>query len=106
MLRSYFLADQHNRKLCKLRIKQEALQTERSISDDSSPKRPCLGCEMDRLFQEFYGGRTEVFAPHRFLISTWRQAKYLAGYEQQDAHELFISTLNGLHANCSGSSLC
>ena len=28
---------------------------------------------------------------------TWQHARHLAGYEQQDAHEFFIATLDLLH---------
>jgi hypothetical protein len=37
-------------------------------------------------------------------ISWWRHAANLAGYEQQDAHEFFISTVDGIHANSGTTS--
>lgn len=38
---------------------------------------------------------------HNFLYLIWTHAKHLAGYEQQDAHEFFMATLNLLHQHCS-----
>ena len=40
--------------------------------------------------------------PVKLLHLVWTHAKHLAGYEQQDAHEFFISTLNILHRHSSG----
>ena len=37
------------------------------------------------------------FNPHRFLYAMWKHSSDLAGYEQQYAHEFFISLLDGLH---------
>ena len=34
----------------------------------------------------------------------WTHARHLAGYEQQDAHEFLIETLNVLHRHCKGQS--
>jgi len=36
------------------------------------------------------------------LYSIWKYANYFAGYEQQDAHEFLISSLNGIHTHCGG----
>ncbi len=35
--------------------------------------------------------------PHVLLHMTWTHAHHLAGYEQQDAHEFFIATLDLMH---------
>ncbi|KAF9960577.1 hypothetical protein BGZ65_012089, partial [Modicella reniformis] len=63
LLRSYFLSDQHSAKRCDV-------------------KSDCMGCEMDRLFTQFY-----------------------SGYAQQDAHEFFISALNQIHAKSPSAKL-
>lgn len=34
----------------------------------------------------------------------WTHARHLAGYEQQDAHEFFIATLDVLHRHCKASA--
>uniref|UniRef100_A0A1B0BKB3 Ubiquitin carboxyl-terminal hydrolase n=3 Tax=Glossina TaxID=7393 RepID=A0A1B0BKB3_9MUSC len=60
----------------------------------------CLVCEVSRLFQEFYSGLRTPLSLHRLLHLIWNHAKHLAGYEQQDAHEFFIATLDVLHRHC------
>jgi len=87
LLRNYFLSDLHNRSGC-----------------TSRRDEICLACELDYLFAEVYSGVGTPYAPYHFLYSMWRHADNLAGYEQQDAHEFLISTLNGLHKHSGGSS--
>ncbi|XP_012556524.1 ubiquitin carboxyl-terminal hydrolase 22 isoform X1 [Hydra vulgaris] len=77
MLRNYFLSDCH------------CCPPEDSLN--------CLVCEMSDLFQEFYSGKKAAHIPFRLLYKVWTNARHLAGYEQQDAHEFFISTLDVLH---------
>ncbi|QQP50263.1 Ubiquitinyl hydrolase 1, partial [Caligus rogercresseyi] len=60
-------------------------------------KNDCMVCEVSRLFQEFYSGSKVPLVPHVLLHMTWTHAHHLAGYEQQDAHEFFIATLDLLH---------
>ena len=40
--------------------------------------------------------------PYRLLHKVWTNARHLAGYEQQDAHEFFIAALDILHQHCRG----
>jgi ubiquitin carboxyl-terminal hydrolase 22/27/51 len=81
MLRNYFLADQH---VCHFSMgKQDQSQ--------------CLVCELSVLFQEFYSGECIPYVPFRFLHLVWQNARHLAGYEQQDAHEFLMATLDILH---------
>ncbi|KAL3211135.1 hypothetical protein MRX96_000820 [Rhipicephalus microplus] len=42
--------------------------------------------------------------PYRLLHLVWTHARHLAGYEQQDAHEFFIATLDVLHRHCKGTN--
>lgn len=86
LLRSHYLGDRHNRVLCDIRAKT---------------KKPCMACEMDKLFAEFFSGESKPFGPCSFLFSVWQSADELAGYKQHDAHEFFISVLNQLHSNQS-----
>ncbi|GJQ81712.1 hypothetical protein Trydic_g9153 [Trypoxylus dichotomus] len=79
LLRDYFLSERH-------RCKGNA--------------GTCLVCEVSKLFQEFYKGARVPLALHELLHLIWTHAKYLAGYEQQDAHEFFMATLNVLHNHC------
>jgi ubiquitin carboxyl-terminal hydrolase 22/27/51 len=83
LLRDYFLSERHE---CSLK---------------SSLK--CLVCEVARLFQEFYSGARPPLSLHRLLHLIWNHARHLAGYEQQDAHEFFIATLDVLHRHCKNS---
>ncbi|XP_040563264.1 ubiquitin carboxyl-terminal hydrolase 22 [Lepeophtheirus salmonis] len=77
LLRDYFLSDRHR---CMFQGKND-----------------CMVCEVARLFQEFYSGSKVPLVPHVLLHMTWTHAHHLAGYEQQDAHEFFIATLDLLH---------
>ena len=57
---------------------------------------------MDYLFSQIFSGTRTPYTPHQFLYSVWKYANYFAGYEQQDAHEFYISALNGIHSHCNG----
>lgn len=60
----------------------------------------CLVDEVSKLFQEFYCGATVPLVLQQLLHLIWTQARHLAGYEQQDAHEFFIAILDMLHKHC------
>ncbi|KAK9767113.1 hypothetical protein K7432_003339 [Basidiobolus ranarum] len=83
LLRAYYLCDKHNAAGC--------------------IKKPCLSCEMDKLFNELYSGKKEPYGPCTFLHCMWLSSTELAGYAQQDAHEFFISALNQIHSSTEGS---
>lgn len=57
----------------------------------------CIVCEMSKIFQNFYSGKTSPFCLDRLLYLVWTQARHLAGYEQQDAHEFQIALLDLMH---------
>lgn len=80
LLRDYFLSEQHE---CNVKLTAK-----------------CLVCEVSRVFQEFYSGAKGPLSLHRLLHLIWNHARHLAGYEQQDAHEFFIATLDVLHRHC------
>jgi ubiquitin carboxyl-terminal hydrolase 22/27/51 len=61
-------------------------------------------CEMDEIFSEVFSGTSAPYAPTSFLATMWRSAAELAGYQQQDAHECFISLRHGLHTTARGST--
>lgn len=90
LLRTYFLSDRHNSALCAV-------------------GRECLACELDKLFSEFYCGDTgkEPYGPTSFLYAVWMDASSaeLSQSGQHDAHEMLISTLNGLHTALTGNAL-
>jgi ubiquitin carboxyl-terminal hydrolase 22/27/51 len=89
MLRDYFLSDQHN---CRYRT---------SFNEQNT----CLMCELAHIYQEFYSGNEVPYVPHRLLHLVWTHADHLAGYEQHDAHEFFISALNILHTHSESTSM-
>ncbi|KAL9445096.1 hypothetical protein AB3S75_018150 [Citrus x aurantiifolia] len=80
-LRNYFLSDRHNRYYC---------QSKNGV-------RLCLACDLDTMFSAIFCGDRMPYSPAKFLYSWWRHASNLASYEQQDAHEFFISMLDGIH---------
>jgi len=77
LLRDYFLSDRH---MCQ-----------------ATSENACIVCEISQLFQEFFQNIKAPFSPHKLLYMIWTHAHHLAGYEQQDAHEFFIATLDLLH---------
>lgn len=91
LMRNYFLSDMHNSRFC-----------EQSTTRDHTSNGICLGCEMDILFSKIFSGTKSPYTPHHMLYSIWKYANYFAGYEQQDAHEFLISSLNGIHTHCGG----
>lgn len=58
-----------------------------------------MPCELDGIFSAVYwgGGDRTPYSPAQFLYSWWQHSENLASYEQQDAHEFFISVLDGIH---------
>ncbi|KIM33627.1 hypothetical protein M408DRAFT_326298 [Serendipita vermifera MAFF 305830] len=100
LLRNFFLSDKHNSKLCS--------------------KSNCMCCELDQLFADVYaadpsytseslGETGPALGPVSLLRTTWENSVDIAGYAQQDAHELFIALLNQLHlgsAEATNGSSC
>ncbi|XP_058115665.1 ubiquitin C-terminal hydrolase 22-like isoform X2 [Magnolia sinica] len=92
-LRNYFLSDRHNRYAC-----QQKNGRKGSGNDGKNlPPRLCLACDMDVIFSAVFSGDRTPYSPAKFLYSWWQHAANLASYEQQDAHEFFISVLDGIH---------
>lgn len=93
-LRNYFLSDKHNRYFC-----QRKNSTIVTRSTDNTNKNPvlCLACDLDAMFSAVFSGNQIPISPAKFLYSWWKHASNLASYEQQDAHEFFISVLDGIH---------
>lgn len=80
-LRNYFLSDRHAHKTCRKR----------------SSDRLCWPCDIDDVFSAAFSGDRTPYSPAQFLYSWWRHSANLATYEQQDAHEFFISVLDLIH---------
>ena len=85
VLRDFFLAEQH---MCVTYADSEH----------------CVVCEMRCLVQEFHNGKLSAFVPCKLLQLIWTHAHHMAGYEQQDAHEFFIATLDVLHRHLGGKT--
>ncbi|EPQ27415.1 uncharacterized protein PFL1_04953 [Pseudozyma flocculosa PF-1] len=90
LLRNFFLSDRHNPALC-------------------TNSRACLACEMDKIFSEFYSSSPDKgpHGPTSFLYCMWldQNSGELSQAGQHDAHELFISALNGVHGALTSRSL-
>lgn len=80
-LRNYFLSDRRHRKYCRKR----------------SADQLCLPCDVDALFTDVFSGDRSPYSPAQFLHSWWLHSENHATYEQQDAHEFFISILDQIH---------
>eukprot|EP00903_Cladosiphon_okamuranus_P012221 g11461.t1 len=67
----------------------------------------CIACELARLFHDMFSTEaaaatlsdTEPYVPHRLLEAVWSASEFLAGYEQQDAHEFLIAVLDSLQGH-------
>jgi ubiquitin carboxyl-terminal hydrolase 22/27/51 len=95
LLRNFFLADLHNQQRCPHR--RNVAELKDGGGSQGGKASICLACDVDDLFAAFYSGDHTPFGPQRFLVSMWTHAEHLAGYAQQDAHELYMSLLDGLH---------
>ncbi|KAJ7966294.1 Ubiquitinyl hydrolase 1 [Quillaja saponaria] len=80
-LRNYFLSGGHHPETCQKRTKQPL----------------CLPCDINLMFSAVFSGDRTPYSPAQFLHSWWQQSANLASYGQQDAHEFFISLLDGIH---------
>ncbi|GFS41941.1 ubiquitin-specific protease 22 [Actinidia rufa] len=81
-LRNYFLSDHHNHETCRKR----------------SSERLCF-CLVTLMLSSLlcFSGDRNPYSPAQFLYSWWQHSEDLACYEQQDAHEFFISILDRIH---------
>ncbi|CAA2961343.1 ubiquitin carboxyl-terminal hydrolase 22-like [Olea europaea subsp. europaea] len=94
-LRNFFLSDKHNRFYCQRENK--TIITRKTEHSNSKNPLLCLACDLDAMFSAVFSGDRIPYSPAKFLYSWWQHASNLASYEQQDAHEFFISMLDGIH---------
>ncbi|KAF9614335.1 hypothetical protein IFM89_018088 [Coptis chinensis] len=80
-LRNYFLSGRHNHETCM----------------KTPTDRLCLHCDINAIFTAVFSGDRKPYSPAQFLYSWWQHSANLASYEQQDAHEFFISVLDRIH---------
>jgi ubiquitin carboxyl-terminal hydrolase 22/27/51 len=97
IFRDYFLSDSHNHNFCQdqwraVEAREAKAQTggTKFVGSDGTAKRLCLGCDMDRFFVDMFSldHAATPAVPHALLYSMWHHAQHLAGYDQQDAHEV------------------
>ncbi|KAI4356643.1 hypothetical protein L6164_000649 [Bauhinia variegata] len=94
-LRIYFLRDRQNRYFCQKRsnsLNAARVQVTMMVA---------MGIRIHEyawlaIWMRLSGDRTP-YSPEMFLYSWWQHAANLASYEQQDAHEFFISMIDGIH---------
>lgn len=83
-----------------------------AVNGSSSASKPCItdgciACEFRKLFWDSVdpanctdtkskGSGLSSIIPSNLLYSVWSHADYMAGYDQQDAHEFLIALLDGL----------
>eukprot|EP01035_Chromulina_nebulosa_P016999 gene16999-22498_t len=56
----------------------------------------CIACELNNLLHQAGDSSSSAVIPSNLLFSVWSYAEYMAGYEQQDSHEFYITLLDGL----------
>ncbi|KAI3801800.1 hypothetical protein L1987_29916 [Smallanthus sonchifolius] len=93
-LRNYFLSDRHNGFVCQ---QKNGVNYNKNERKNKNLQKLCLACDTDALFSAVFSGDRKPYSPAKFLYSWWQHAGNLASYEQQDAHEFFISMLDGIH---------
>ncbi|OVA04237.1 Ubiquitin carboxyl-terminal hydrolases family 2 [Macleaya cordata] len=100
-LRNYFLSDRHNSYSCQQKNSNSNISNNanalHNVNTNRNNPRLCLACDMDSMFSAVFSGDRTPYSPAKFLYSWWQYAANLASYEQQDAHEFFISMLDGIH---------
>ncbi|XP_051119661.1 ubiquitin C-terminal hydrolase 22 [Andrographis paniculata] len=84
-LRNYFLGGGHSQEIC------------RKATSVGGGNGLCLPCDMDTVFEAVFSGERAPYSPAKFLYSWWQHSENLASYEQQDAHEFFISIVDRIH---------
>ncbi|KAL4571439.1 hypothetical protein LXL04_018198 [Taraxacum kok-saghyz] len=95
-LRNYFLSDRHNRFLCQ---QKNGAYHSNYGGKNKNPESLCLACDTDALFSAVFSGDRKPYSPVKLLYSLWQRSGNLANYAMQDAHEFFISMLDGIHEN-------
>lgn len=67
-----------------------------SVNDTNA----CITCAIDIIFKNFYTSTNiEGYGMTNLLTTAWYKNKSLAGFEEQDAHELWQFLLNELHSD-------
>lgn len=111
LIRNWFLSGMHQecpvhtKRLYSIMTQTQTKPSQRSSShgsgSDSSesldPNDLCLSCEFWDILNGMFGGGGCSIIPNKFIYTLWRKAESCASYEQQDAHEFFITLTNLMH---------
>ncbi len=96
-LKAHYLAGGHAAAACAAR--------RAARGGDAAAAAPCLSCELDAAFAAAFARPRAAapaprapWSPAALLAAWWRHAEALASYQQQDAHEFFLSLVAGVHA--------
>lgn len=65
--------------------------------DDFDTEDLCVSCEFWDILNTMFSETLCSIVPNKFLYAVWRKAESCASYEQQDAHEFFITLTNLMH---------
>ncbi|KAK8916384.1 Ubiquitin carboxyl-terminal hydrolase 22 [Platanthera zijinensis] len=91
--RNFFLSDRHSRFICEHRSRRK-----KDINaGEQQTATLCLSCDLDAMYSALFSGDRKPYSPAKFLYSWWQHASHFASYEQQDAHDFFITMLDGIH---------
>lgn len=78
----------------------DSMQEYHSSNPNVSENNACITCSIDVIFRNFYTSTSiEGYGMTNLLMTAWYKNKSLAGFEEQDAHELWQFLLNELHSD-------
>lgn len=121
LIRNWFLAGMHQtcsvhaKHLYSLMTQAQTKSHQKSSSSTSysdsgetfDAEDLCLSCEFWDIVNAMFGESCRSIIPNKFIYTLWRKAGSCASYEQQDAHEFFITLTNLMHTElvkCHDSS--
>ncbi|KAI0519390.1 hypothetical protein KFK09_006836 [Dendrobium nobile] len=87
-LRNYFLGDHHKREVCRHRRRRRG-----ALAVAGGREGSCLACVVEGVFLDVFSSNLKPYDP----TSWWKHSSNLSGYEQEGAHEFFISVLDKKH---------
>ena len=78
----------------------DSMQEYHSANPNVTENNACITCSIDVIFRNFYTSTSiEGYGMTNLLMTAWYKNKSLAGFEEQDAHELWQFLLNELHSD-------
>ncbi|KAJ3085850.1 Ubiquitin carboxyl-terminal hydrolase 51 [Quaeritorhiza haematococci] len=83
-----------------LQMEEEEAAAASGVTGKKRKRTSALEKEINAI-EKFFEGTKVPYGPSSFLYAMWMCQKHLSGYQQQDAHEFYISVLNEIHNNCN-----